>query len=117
LRGVVGVEDIDSAELIEFDTGVHADAVVEIPWGEIDVVGFDEGADAAAVVALLDLVPPAFALVFDHGGLFDVHARLGAHEVEDGAVCAGDGREELPAGEDADVADVGLELADFFATF
>ena len=54
--------------------GEVAEAVVEVPGGEVDVFGADEVADAGAVVALLDLVPPALALVLDHGGLFDEDA-------------------------------------------
>ena len=34
-------------------------------------------------MALLDLVPPALALVLDHGGLFDEDAGGGAEEVEE----------------------------------
>ena len=52
-------------------------AVVEVPGREVDVFGADEVADAGAVVALLDLVPPALALVLDHGGLFDEDAGAG----------------------------------------
>ena len=70
----VGVEDIDCAELVEFDAGELVEAVVEIPGGEVDVLGTDEVADAGALMALLDLVPPALALVFDHGGLFSEDA-------------------------------------------
>ena len=84
----VGVEDVDCAELVEFDAGEFVEAVVEVPGGEVDVLGADEVADAGAVVALLDLVPPALALIFDHGGLFDEDARCcwtgGAEEVEEG---------------------------------
>ncbi len=60
----VGVEDVDCAELIELDAGETVEALVEVPGGEVDVFGADEVADAGAVVALLDLVPPALALVF-----------------------------------------------------
>ena len=83
------------------------EAVVEVPGGEVDVFGADEVADAGALVALLDLVPPALALIFDHGGLFDEDAWGGAggvEEIEEGEVCAGDGGEELPAGEDGGFA-------------
>src|SRR5580692_4632511 len=66
----VGIEDVDCAELVELDAGVFVEAVVEVPGGEVDVFGSDEVADAGAVVALLVLVPPALALVLDHGGLF-----------------------------------------------
>ena len=73
----VGVEDVDCAELVELDAGVFVEAVVEVPGGEVDVFGADEVADAGAVVALLDLVPPTLALIFDHGGLFDEDAGSG----------------------------------------
>ena len=51
-------------------------------------------------MTLLDLVPPALALVLNHGGLFGEDAELGAEEIEEGVARAGDGGEELPAGED-----------------
>ena len=63
----------------------------------------DEAADAGALVALLDLVPPALGLVLQHGGLFDENLRL-AEEIEECAVGTGHGGEELPAGEDGDAA-------------
>ena len=121
----VGVEDVDGAELVELDAGEFVEAVVEVPGGEVDVFGADEVADAGAVVALLDLVPPALALIFDHGGLFDEDAGCGgaggAEEVEEGEVGSGDGGEELPAGEDGGFAgagaDVGEELGGLFAAF
>ena len=56
------------------------EAVVEVPGGEVDVFGANEVADAGAVVALLDLVPPALALIFDHGGFFDEDAGCGGLE-------------------------------------
>ncbi len=86
------------------------EAVVEVPGGEVDVFGADEIADAGAVVALLDLVPPALALVFDHGGLFEEDAGRwagGAEEIEEGLVGSGYGGEELPAGEDGGFAGAG----------
>ena len=64
--------------------------------------GRTSDADAGALVALLDLVPPALALVLDHGWLFDEDAGAagGAEEIEQREVRAGDGGEELPAGKD-----------------
>ncbi len=77
-------------------------------------------ADAGAIVALFDLVPPALALILDHGGLFEEDAGGGAEEVEEGAWLRRRG-EELPAGEDGGFAgagaDVGLELDGLFAAF
>ncbi len=112
--GVVGVEDVDGSELVEFGAGELAESVVELPGRDVDVLGADEIADAGAIVALLDLVPPALALIFDHGGLFDEDAGVGADEIEEGFCGSGDGCEELPAGEDCGFTgaggDVGLEL-------
>jgi len=76
-------------------------------------------------VALLDLVPPALALIFDHGGLFQEDAGSGgvggAEEVEEGEVGSGYGGKELPAGEDGGFtgsgADVGKEFGRLFAAF
>ncbi len=101
--GAVGVEDVDGAELVEVEAGEAAQAVVELPRGDVDVLGADERADAGALVALLDFVPPALALVLDHGGLFDEDAGGGAEQIEQGGAGAGDGGEELPAGEDGGV--------------
>ncbi len=70
---------------------------------KIDVFRPNERTDAAAVVALLDLVPPAVDLVAHHGGLLDEkHAAL--EQAEQMMLGAGDGRKELPAGEDADAS-------------
>ncbi len=121
----VGVEDVDCAELVELEAGELVETVVEVPGGEVDVFGADEVADAGAVVALLDLVPPALALVFDHSGLFDEDAGRywsgGAEEVEESEVGAGDGGEELPAGKDGGFAgtgaDVGEKFGGLFAAF
>ena len=101
------------------------EAVVEIPGGQIDVFGSDQIADAGAVVALLDLVPPALALIFDHGGFFDEDSgrgrTAGAEEVEEGEVGSGDRGEEFPAGEDGGFAgaraDMGEEFCWLFAAF
>src|SRR6202021_578346 len=106
-----GVEDIDGAELVELEAGELVEAVVEVPGGEVDVLGGNQIADAGAVVALLDLVPPALALIFDHGGLFDEDAwgggAGGAEEIEEGEVGSGDGGEELPAGKDGGFSGAG----------
>ena len=120
----VGVEDVDQAELVELAAGALAELVVEVPGGEVDVLGADQIADAGAVVALLDFVPPALALVLDHGGFFDEDTRGGAggaEQVKQGVAGAGDGSEELPAGEDRGFAccggDAGEELGGLFAAF
>jgi hypothetical protein len=121
----VGVENVDCAELVEFDAGELVETVVEVPGGEVDVFGADEVADAGALVALLDLVPPALALIFDHGGFFEEDAWRGGvgctEEIEEGEVGSGYGSEELPAGEDGGLAgagaDVGEELGGLFAAF
>ena len=70
---------------------------------QIDIFRADERADAGALVALLDLVPPAIDLVADHGGLIDKQ-RASGQQREQRLLGAGDGREELPAGKDADAA-------------
>ncbi len=72
--------------------------IEQIPRRGVDVFGPDEVADAGTVVALLDFVPPALALILDHRGLFDEDARVATEEVEEQSGAAGDGREELPAG-------------------
>ena len=117
----VRVENVYCAELVEVAAGEAAEAVFEVPGREVDVFGSDEVADAGAVVALLDLVPPALALIFDHGGLFEEDAGGGAEEVEERLRGSCDGGEELPAGEDRGFAgagaDVGLEFDGLFAAF
>ena len=119
----VCVEDIDCAELVELDTGVFVQTIVEIPGRKIDVFRPDEIADAGAVVPLLDFVPPALALILDHGGLFHEDPRScrvgGAEEVEEGQVGPGDRGEELPAGEDGSFsgscADMSQKFGGLFA--
>src|ERR1039458_1553088 len=72
-------------------------------------------------MALLDLVPPAFALVLHHGRFFDKDAGSGAKEVEQGGVGACDRRKEFPAREDRSVSgarrNVGLEFPWLFPAF
>ena len=109
----VGVENVDSAKLVEFEAGELAQAVVEVPGRDVDILRADERADAGAVVALLDLVPPALALVLDHGRLLDENACGGAEEIEQGGVGACDGREELPAGKDGGFHAVGVRESGF----
>ena len=101
-RGVL-VEDVDGAELVEIEAEVRLEQALEDFGAEIDVFGPDEVADAGALVALLDLVPPAVDLVLHHGGLVDEEDRLGK-QLEEMAFGAGDAGEELPAGEDGDSA-------------
>ena len=117
----VGVEDIDEAELVEFAAGEPVQQVVEVPRGEVDIVGPDEVADAGAVVALLDLVPPALALVLHHGRLFDEDAGGWTEQVEERLVGSRDRSEELPAGEDGRFAGprghVREQLRRFFSPF
>ncbi len=118
----VGVEDVDCAELVEFDAGEGAQAVVEIPGRDVDVLGADEGADAGALVPLLDLVPPALALVLDHGGLFDEDAGGGAEQIEQSERCApATGAKNSQPGKmvasPVRVADVGAEFGGLFAAF
>ena len=98
--GAVGIEDVDGAQLIELAAGVGADLLPQLPWRKIKIAWAHQVPDAGAVVALLDFVPPALALVFDHGGLLGEHAGLGSQEVEQGRARAGHRGVELPAGED-----------------
>ena len=72
-------------------------------------------------MTLLDLVPPAFALVLHHGRLFDKNARGRAEQIEQGGVGACDRRKEFPAREDRSVSgarrNVGLEFPWLFPAF
>jgi len=118
----VGVEDIDRAKLVEFAAAELMQTVVEVPWRHVDVFRADEIADARALVALLDLVPPTFALVLDHRGLFDEDARraaAGAEEVKQREVGTRNRSKKLPAWKDGCFArartDVGLKLNGLFA--
>ena len=70
-EGVVFVEHVDGAELIEVEAGVRFEQALQNFRAKIDVFWPDERADAAALVALLDLVPPAIDLVAHHGRFFD----------------------------------------------
>ncbi len=70
---------------------------------QIDIFRPDERADADALVALLDLVPPAIDLVAHHGRLIDKQHALG-QQLEQGLLRAGNRREKLPSGKDADAA-------------
>jgi len=108
-RVLGGFEDIHCAELVEVAAGEMRKALVEFGGSDVDVGGADERADAGALVALLDLGPPAFGLVANHGRLFDEDARCGAaggEEIEERVLSAGDGSEELPAGKCADIVEV-----------
>ena len=64
-------EDVDHAELIEVEAHVGFEGGLQNFRAEVDVLRADERADAGALVALLDLVPPAIDLVADHGRFFD----------------------------------------------
>ncbi len=102
-EGLVFVEDVDGAELIEVEAEVGFKQALQDFGAEVDVLGADEAADAGALVALLDLVPPAVDLVAHHAGLVDEENGLG-DELEEMAFGAGDARKKLPAGKDADAA-------------
>ncbi len=65
--------------------------------------GRDQLADAAALVALLDFVPPAIGLVADHGRLFLKDMQFGK-QVEKGSVGARHRTEEFPSREDGDAS-------------
>src|SRR5581483_5722997 len=57
----------------------------------------NEGANAAAVVLLLNFVPPAVELVFDHRRFFDEKSAA-RKEIEQCLVSSGNCREKLPSG-------------------
>ncbi len=97
------VEHVHRAELIEIEAHVRVERRLQDFGAQIDVFGPDERADSGALVALLDLVPPAVDLVAHHGRLVD-EERAARHEREQRALGAGDGREELPSRKDADAA-------------
>ena len=99
-RGVV-FEHIDRAELIEIEAHVRVERRLQDFGAQIDVFRTDERADSGALMALLDLVPPAVNLVADHGRLVN-EERAARQEREQRALGAGDGRKKLPSGKDAD---------------
>ena len=76
----VFLKHVDRAELIEIEAHVRIERRLQNFRAEIDIFRPDERADAGALVALLDLVPPAIDLVADHGRLIDEEraARAGA---------------------------------------
>ena len=98
--GSVGIQNINRAKLVEFASAEVTQAVVERPWRDVDILRADEVSDAGTLMALLDLVPPALALVLHHRGLFDEDACRGAEQVEQRAVCSGYGGKEFPTRED-----------------
>jgi hypothetical protein len=104
---VVLVEHIDDAELIEIEAHVRFERGLENFWAQVNVFRADERADAGALVALLDLVPPTVDLVAHHGRLFNEERALG-QQGEEGLFGAGNATEELPAGKDADTGGSGL---------
>ena len=101
--------------MVELAAGEPAQAVVEFPRGDVDVFGADERANAGALVALLDLVPPALALVLHHRRLFEEDARGRAEEIEQSEVGLRSGgrdrREEFPAGEDGGFTGTSREMS------
>ncbi len=102
-EGGVFVEHVDGAELVEIESEVRIEQALQDFGAEIDVFRTDEIADAGALVALLDLVPPAVNLVAHHAGLVDEEDGLG-EELEEVVFGARDAGEEFPAGKDADAA-------------
>ena len=95
-EGVVGVKDVDRAELIEVEAHVRGERGLEDFRAEINVFRADEGADAGALMALLDLVPPAIDLVADHGGLFDEEAQRGSSVSRDFCAPATEAKNSQP---------------------
>ena len=66
---------------------------------EIDILGPDQRADAAALMTLLDLFPPAVDLVAHHGWFFD-EEHAARKQIQKVMLGAGNGGEELPPGKD-----------------
>ena len=90
------VQHIDRAKLIELEAGQRGDLVLQLPRVQVDVRRGDEAADAGALVALLDFVPPALGLVLQHRRLFHENLRV-AEEVEERAVGAGHAGRRTPS--------------------
>jgi hypothetical protein len=64
---------------------------------EVEILGADEIADAAALVGFFDAGPEAVEFLLE---LIGSSSRTAAREeIEDGAIGSGDGSVELPAGE------------------
>ena len=106
---VVCIENINRAELVELAAGEPAQPVVELPRRDVDVFRADERADAGTLVALLNFIPPALALIRHHCGFVKKDTSGGTEQIEQSKVGLRsgwrNGREELPAGEDGSVTD------------
>ena len=94
------VQNIHGAQLIHLQAGQRRDFGQQFVRRKIDVGRGDERTDAAALMPLLDFVPPAVRLVADHGRLFLKDMHLGK-QVEEGAIGARHRAEKLPSGKDA----------------
>ncbi len=75
-RSIV-VEHIDRAKLIEVQARMRLQHGLQNFRAQVDVFRTNERADAGAIVALLDLVPPALDLVAHHGWFFDEERTAG----------------------------------------
>src|SRR5581483_7839965 len=98
------LEHINSAELIEITARECTEAVLQLPRREIQILRAHQRPNARALMPLLDLVPPALALVQHHRGLFDKHARVLAYQIEQGRAGSRNRRIELPARKDRGLA-------------
>src|SRR5512142_2472191 len=96
----VRVENIHRAQLVQIAPGRASQAVLKIPRRKVDILRSDEGADSRAIVSLLDLVPPALALVLDHRRLFDKDPCRWAEQVKQSLIRASYRSKELPARKD-----------------
>ena len=97
------VEHVYRAELIEIEAHVRVERCRKNFGAQVDIFGPDERADAGALMALLDLVPPAIDLVAHHRRLVD-EERAARNEREQRTLRAGNGSEKLPSRKDADAA-------------
>src|SRR5262249_2267670 len=97
---LVVLEHVDSAELVEIEAVVRFKQSLQHLGTNVDVLGADETTDAAAFMALLDLVPPAVNLIAHHGRLVDEKNGL-RQELEQVMFRAGDRGKEFPSRKDA----------------
>src|SRR6202453_3717804 len=96
----VFVQDIHGAQLVHLQAGQSRDLGQKFGRRKVDIAGGDERTDTAALVPLLNFVPPSIRLVADHGRLFLEDMHLGK-QVEEGTIGSRDRTEKFPTGKDA----------------
>src|SRR5579859_5966324 len=99
-QGVVLIEYVDDAKLVKIKSRMRLKQALQDFRTNVDIFRLDEAADTAAIVALLNLVPPAIDLVAHHGGLFDEEYGVG-QQVKQMMLRPGHGGEKLPTGKHA----------------